>query len=209
MAQTLYNGARVPTNSDPYKLTEDLKKLCLSLNIPISVASKAERDGLDDIAGTPLNVGQMVIREDQSMFVEKWDGNAWKTSGHSEWSRSDQGVPSGQVWGAGPLSLDAGKSTDTAFITHPANDLLRFRDTGNYAVTFTAVSSAALTGRSFIEIAVEGSPLIRAVMTGEDRGAAVIPNYRATAGEDMAFGVYHSSGSTRVIDYRVRVTRIG
>jgi hypothetical protein len=209
MGQNLYNGGWVPTNSDAYDLTADLAKICLSLNIPIPVDDQAERDGLAALAGGTLKVGTMVLRKDQSLFVEKWDGSSWKTSGHSEWSRSNQVVPTASPWGAGALTQDSSKTTDTAFVTHPASDTLRFRDAGNYAITFTATAEAAMTGRSFVEIRAAGVPLIRTVVTGEDRGAAIIPNYRAAANQDLTFVVYHSSGVNRTVDFRIRVTRIG
>lgn len=208
MPQTLYNGAVVPTNSDPYDLTDDFVRMCLSLNIPIPVDNLTHRNSLAGLAGGVLPAGTMVLRKDQSMFVEKWDGANWKTSAHSEWTRTAQGVPANLVWGVGALTIDAGASTDTAFVTHPASDVLRFRDAGTYAVTFSATATANMTGRAFVQLSVAGVPIIRTVVTGEDRGAAVIPNYRAAAGADMLFTAYHESGVERTLDFRIRVTRI-
>lgn len=209
MAQTLYNGAVVPTNSDAYDLTADLVTMCLSLNIPIPVANLAARNGLAALApGGVLPIGTAVYRQDQSMFTEKWDGTTWRTAGHSEWTRTGQSVPTATTWGVGALTLDTAKTTDTAFITHPANDQLRFRDAGTYAVTFTANAAAGVTGRSFVEFQADGAAVIRTVMTGEDTAAAVIPNYRAEANDTLVFAVYHSSGSDRSYNFRIRVTRV-
>lgn len=208
MSQTLYNGAVVPTNSDAYDITGDLVDLCLSLNVPIPVTTLAQRNGLAALApGGVLPIGTMVLRRDQSMFTEKWDGTTWKTSAHSEWTRSGQVVPSTQVWGVGALTVDAAKSTDTAFVTHPAANQLKFRDAGTYAITFIATSSASLTGRAFVEIQSGATPLIRTVVTGEDRGAAIHPNYRAAANEVLVFDVYHESGADRTLGFRIAVTR--
>lgn len=209
MAITLYNGAEVPTNSDDYALTEDLAKLCLSLNIPVPVDNQAERDGLAALAGGTLKIGTMVLRKDQSMFVEKWDGTSWKTMGHSEWTRNGQVVPNTTTWGVGALTLDATKTTDTAFITHPSGDILKFRDAGVYAIAFTANAPSGVTGRSFVEFQAGGQSVIRTIMTGEDRAAAVIGNYRAAANDELLFVVYHSSGADRTYDFRIRITRIG
>ncbi|CAH0296471.1 hypothetical protein SRABI26_04395 [Arthrobacter sp. Bi26] len=209
MGQTLYNGAWVPTNSDAYDLTADLAKICLSLNIPIPVANSSERNGLAALAGGTLPVGTMVLRKDQSMFVEKWDGASWKTSGHCEWYRNNQVVPNTTVWGVGALTQDSAKTTDTAFVTHPAGDVLQFRDAGTYSISFTAVADAAMTGRSFVEFQTGGVAIIRTVTSGEDRGSAVIPNFRATAGQQLLFDTYQSSGANRTIDFRIRVTRVG
>jgi len=209
MAITLYNGAEVPTNSDDYALTEDLAKLCLSLNIPIPVNNQAERDGLAALAGGTLKIGTMVLRKDQSMFVEKWNGTTWKTAAHCEWTRAGQSVPNTTLWGAGALTLDATRTTDTAFVTHPSGDQLAFRDAGNYAITFTAKAAAGVTGRSFVEFQFDGNAVTRAVMTGEDIATAVHPNYRADAGDVLVFDVYHSSGAARSYDFRISITRIG
>lgn len=211
MAETLYNDAEVPTNSDAYNLTADLRKFALSLNLPITVANQAVRDYLPNETPTGvLRVGQIVLRSDQSMVQEVWDGTKWVTgTPHSEWTRTGQVVPNTTAWGVGALTQDATKTTDTGFATHPSADTLKFRDAGNYAVTFTATADANMTGRSFVEIRAGGVPLIRTVVTGEDRGAAVIPNYRAAANETLTFVVYQSSGANRTIDFRIRATRVG
>lgn len=209
MPQTLYNGAIVPTNGDPYALTADLVKMCQSLNVPIPVTTLAQRDGLAALApGGVLPVGTTVLRRDQSMFVEKWDGTSWKTSAHSEWYRDGQVVPTASVWGVGALTQDAGRTTDTAFVTHPAADQLKFRDAGTYAITFTAKTTTSTSGRAFVEFQSAGEAVIRTVMTGEDRGAAVIANYRATADQILTFDVYQTSGGNMTYGFRIRVTRI-
>ena len=210
MAITLYNGAEVPTNSDDYALTEDLAKLCLSLNIPIPVNNQAERDGLAALAGGTLKIGTMVLRKDQSMFTEKWDGSSWKTTGHSEWTRTGQVVPTATPWGVGALTLDAGKTTDTAFITHPAADVLRFRDAGTYAVTFNPESTAGgtLNTLAYAEI-ITGGETYRTGMTGQDRVTAAHPNLRVAANQDATFVVYHASGSNRTLKFRIAITRVG
>lgn len=210
MSQTLYNGADVPTNSDAYNLTDDLAKLCLSLNIPIPVSNQAQRDGLAALAGGTLKIGTMVLRKDQSMFVEKWDGSSWKTLGHSEWTKSAHVVPTNMVYGVGALTQDAGKTTDAAFVTHPASDVLKFRDAGTYSITFSVRATAALTTRAFVQFdKVGGDAPLRAVLTGEDQGFVTIPNYRVAANEQALFTVYHESGASRTMDLRIRVTRVG
>jgi hypothetical protein len=209
MAETLPNGAEVPTNSDPYNLTADLRKLALSLNIPIPVMNQSERDGLAALYGAPLKVGTTVYRRDQSMLTEKWNGTSWGNAGHSEWYRTGQSVPTITTWGVGALTQDAAKTTDAAFVTHPANDQIKFRDAGLYAISFTAKAPGGVTGRSFVEFQSGGEAIVRAKMDGEDRAAAAIPNYRAAANEVIVFDVYHSSGADRTYDFRIRITRVG
>ncbi|MFB8368592.1 hypothetical protein ACFC25_04420 [Pseudarthrobacter sp. NPDC055928] len=209
MAITLYNGAEVPTNSDPYELTSDLAKMALSLNLPIPVDNAAQRDGLAALAGGTLKIGTTVLRKDQSMFTEKWDGTSWKTTGHSEWTRTGQVVPTNDVWGVGALTLDAAKTTDTAFITHPAADVLRFRDAGTYAVTFNPESTTGtLNTLAYAEI-ITGGETYRTGMTGQDRVTAAHPNLRVAANQDALFVIYHESGSNRTLKFRIAITRIG
>lgn len=211
MSQILFNGAVVPTNSDDYALTEDMAKMCLSLNIPVPVNNQAERDGLEALAGGTLKVGTMVLRKDQSMFVEKWDGSNWKTVGHSEWTRTNHEVPQNQVWGVGALTLDTGKTTDNAFVTHPASNLLQLRDVGNYVLTFKMRSNATLDNRGFIQLDVAGaSDPYRLPITGEDRGVLCVANFRSTApNTQVVFTAYHESGASRFMDFRISATRIG
>ena len=170
MTQILFNGAEVFTNGDNYNLSEDMVKLCLSLNIPIPVDDQTQRDGLEALSGAPLKEGTMVLRKDQSMFIEKWDGSTWKTAGHSEWTKTGQVVPANTVWGVGALTQDAPKTTDAAFISHPTGNVLKFRDAGTYVVTFTAKANAILSTRAFIQFDNPGgTDTTRAPVTGEDR----------------------------------------
>jgi plastocyanin len=209
MAQTLYNGIVVPTNGDAYNLTADLATMGQSGITPIPVASVSARNALAAAApGGVLPVGSQVIRKDQSMFVETWDGTTWKAGGHVEWVHAGSVVPNVTVWGVGALTQDSTQTNDTAFITHPASDQLKFRDAGTYAIAFTAKASASSAGRSFVEFQSGGSAVIRTVMTGEDRGAACIPNYRAAANEILSFDVYQTSGGNLTYDFRIRITRV-
>ena len=210
MAQTLYNGIKVPTNGDAYNLTGDLAIMGASGITPIPVPSKSARDALAASApGGTLPVGTMVIRKDQSMFIETWDGTNWVTGAHCEWYKNGASVGTGATFDVGALTQDSAKTTNTGFITHPSAGVLKFRDAGTYAITFTGVASAALTGRSFLEIQADAGVVYRSVVTGEDRGYVSIANYRAAANELMVFDAYHNSGATRTLNYRIAVTRVG
>ena len=210
MAVTNYNGIITPTNSDDYDPTGDMGIMARSTNVPIAVDNQAERDGLAAAYGGSLPIGTVVLRKDQSMFIEKWDGSAWRTDGHSEWTKNGQSVPQNTVWGVGALTIDAGKTTDTAFVTHPASDVLQFRDAGVYTVTFTAKATAILSTRAFLQFVAAGDTNhIRVPITGEDRGLVTFPNWRASAGQQLVFSVYHESGAARTMDFRICVTRTG
>lgn len=121
MTQTLYNGAVVPTNSDDYALTEDLMKMCLSLNIPIPVPSAAARDSLAAIApGGVLPVGtEVIITGDNTLPKQKWNGAKWVQFIYAEASASMSVKPS-EAWGAGQLTISGTNSTDSTFVTFPS-----------------------------------------------------------------------------------------
>lgn len=74
--QTLQNGIQVPTNSDPYKLTEDLAKMGATSNVVIPVQTKDVRDALADKFG-----GMTVSRLDlPNAPLETYDGTDWSPS---------------------------------------------------------------------------------------------------------------------------------
>jgi hypothetical protein len=210
MAETIYSGAEVPTNSDPYNLTADLRKMALSLTMPIAVMNVSARNALQNEApGGVFKVGQPIIRRDQSMLTEIWDGAGWVTGKpHTEWSSNGIVVGTAATIDVGALTQDAAKTTDSAFVTHPQAGALRFRDAGTYAITFTGVASALMTGRSFLEIQAAGGVVYRSIVTGEDRGYVSIANYRAAANELMVFDAYHNSGAARTLGFRIAVTRV-
>lgn len=86
MTQKRPNGAKVPTNSDEYNLTQDLATMADSLNVLVAVANQDARDAL------PKTVGLAVIRLDQTgLPIEIWDGSAWSLS-----PRLDIGEPAGK-----------------------------------------------------------------------------------------------------------------
>lgn len=71
--QTLPNGIEVPTNSDTYKLTEDLAKLGDTSNVVTKVVNQAARDALPN-----PEAGDPVVRLDvPGMPIEINDGSNW------------------------------------------------------------------------------------------------------------------------------------
>jgi len=74
--QTLQNGIEVPTNSDTYKLTEDLAKMGDTSNVAIPVQNKDARDALDG-----KFPGMIVCRLDlPNAPLETYDGTDWSPS---------------------------------------------------------------------------------------------------------------------------------
>lgn len=84
--QTLDNGIQVPTNSDPYKLTQDLTTMAASTKPVTVVASAAARDALSKYTG------RKVYRSDTGR-EENWNGSRWAVPSTTERAR-DYTTPS-------------------------------------------------------------------------------------------------------------------
>lgn len=70
--QTLPNGVEVPTNSDPYNLTDDLANAFNDVPGAVRVSSEAQRNAL------PKYVGLRVQRLDlEGHPFDIWDGTVW------------------------------------------------------------------------------------------------------------------------------------
>ena len=82
--QILQNGIEVPTNSDPYNLTDDLANMGKGANVIIAVSNQAQRDALTD-----KFVGMTVRRLDFRGVLEWWDGSGWV---------SERGVAYTPIW---------------------------------------------------------------------------------------------------------------
>lgn len=73
---TRWNKSTTPAGPDGWNLTPDIGKALDTANVPVPVASQAERDGLTPPGGK--YPGMMVIRMDISGCpVEIWDGLGW------------------------------------------------------------------------------------------------------------------------------------
>jgi hypothetical protein len=73
--QILQNGIEVPTNSDPYNLTEDLANMGNTTNTVVLVANQAARDGLTKYDGLAVRRLDLTGRP-----TETWDGAVWHRS---------------------------------------------------------------------------------------------------------------------------------
>lgn len=79
--QILENGANVPTNGDPYNLTDDLAEMGNTLAVVVRVPDVAARDALVNIAA-----GSVVSRLDlPGAPLETYDGTDWSVS-DIEWT---------------------------------------------------------------------------------------------------------------------------
>lgn len=74
--QNLDNGIQVPTNGDPYNLTDDLATMGNSADVIITVVNAAVRDGIVN-----RRVGTTVRRLDMGGITEWWNGTSWQPEG--------------------------------------------------------------------------------------------------------------------------------
>lgn len=73
--QTLQNGVKVPTNGDPYNLTDDLATAFGTTNVDVIVSSATARDALTKYDG--LSVRRLDVT---GRPTETWDGSKWTRS---------------------------------------------------------------------------------------------------------------------------------
>ena len=73
--QILQNGIEVPTNSDPYNLTDDLANMGSTTNTVVLVATQAARDALTKYDGLSVRRLDLTGRP-----TETWDGSKWNRS---------------------------------------------------------------------------------------------------------------------------------
>lgn len=100
MPETLWNGIKVPTQTDMWNLVPDLKVLGESSNPVIPVNSQAERDALTGPSGGALRNGTIALRMDLSRSAAAYDvylNGGWVTS-NLPWT---------------PLTLPAGYSANS------------------------------------------------------------------------------------------------
>lgn len=94
MAQTRDNGAKTPTGSDPYHLTQDLATFADSLNVVTPVASAAARDALTKFEG------RQCVRTDLGGLTQTVVDGAW-VSNYSGPYRQYRFITTREVTGTG------------------------------------------------------------------------------------------------------------
>ncbi len=144
-----------------------------------------------------------------------YDNSAWRLAlSHAEFTASVSAANATLVL-AGTWTLDASQSTNAVFVTPGGNGILTITDPGIYAVSTVSTNAATvpMTGRGFLDLSfVSSAADIQrvSVPVGEDRGSLSSPNVRVTAANtDLYFQLYQTTGGTRTVSTRARVTRIG
>lgn len=78
MPEILWNKIRIPSLTDMWDFITDLKKMGESVNAPIPVSSKAERDALTGPGGAAVPDGTVVVRLDNGGVLDIRIGGAWR-----------------------------------------------------------------------------------------------------------------------------------
>lgn len=208
--QTLHNGVEVFTNGDDYNLADDVAHAFETANVITTVHSLDQRNGLVALApGGVLPVPTFIYRTDLNRR-ETWNGVEWLGDvRHAEISYPSQTVPNNTPWGPGVGSVTESRSLYNSFLTMPGNDLIQVSHAGVYSLTWYA----QITGP-------DGAPVFFAVDRGATREygqpnasgyefTTNVPNIHMNAGERFKLIMVQTSGASRNMVHRVRVTRVG
>lgn len=117
--QTLPNGVDVPTNSDPYNLTDDLAGAFMDANTVVPVADAAARDAYRD--SRPGKVSIVVRTDITGLPLEIWDGTTWQRYSRSYAKAAGTAsigvVPSGSTTTALAQTFPAGRFSVPPIVT--------------------------------------------------------------------------------------------
>ena len=208
--QTLFNGVEVFTNGDDYNLADDAAHAFQTANVVITIHTEAQRDGLAALApGGVLPVPTFIYRTDLNRR-ETWNGVEWLGDvRHAEITYGAADVPNNTPWGPGIGTIVADRSLYSGFATMPENDKIEVSHAGIYAISWYTVIGG-----------VDGAPMFFAVNRGDTRiygetkasgyeFTTNVPNIHMNAGERFKLIMVQTSGATRNMTHRVRVTRVG
>jgi hypothetical protein len=167
------------------------------------------RNLTEEAAWSPAN-GSMAWRIDKGWLATR-KGGAWvPVSGeqHAEFTTSSIAGNAAQ-FGVGTVTLDSAASTDSSFVA-PIADGIRL-GAGTYAINVAGNLTAAATGRSYVGIENAVGTVFHArsgIPAGENIFSVSTPNLRVTATTDVIFSLFQTTGATRTIATRVKVTRV-
>jgi len=193
--QTLQNGITVPTNGDPYNLTDDVAEAFSDSNVNIIVPSQVAEDALVKF------LGMTIIRSDQAgMPHYTWDGDEFlrkdpKTNRFERSTTTDSNP--GDI--TGTTSLMAGTVTAA-----PAGLYLIEGRTTLYATSavvrgYTYVKAGSTVEEARHDFPGDSNPRpmpVQFMYVHTGGNLAVEIGYRVTAGQPIVTG--KASGLTRV-----------
>ena len=140
----------------------------------------------------------------------------WYKSGgailHSEWTTSQTSTTNGGLSNIGTLTFDSTNSNATNLATY-SSGVLTLASPGLYSVAWFGKATAGVTtGRTFALLYGNGAVEIdfNDVNSGENIFLGVnYPNYFAsTAGQTLEIQLFQTSGSTRTVNGRLRLSKL-
>lgn len=171
------------------------------------VRNSAERDALL----SPV-LGQVCYRLDKLWAETYVASGTWRAepgAQHVEFT-STVAASNATPFALGTLTVDSANSTDTTFATAIANGI-RLQP-GIYAIHVVGGLTAAATGRSYVGIENFAGTMDYArysIAVGEDVFSVSTPNLRIGAvNTDLALTLYQTTGGSRTITARIRVTKV-
>lgn len=144
----------------------------------------------------------------------KFESGVWRlATPHVEFTCSATNVVVGSVTPIGNFTVDTNRTTASNIATPISSGTVQIADSGIYAVSSNTYIGASATGRSFIQVADLTTSIgmqRTSIGVGEDEGSLSVPNaYLLVAGTQLQFTVYQTTGATRTVTSRTRITRIG
>lgn len=209
MPTTRNNGIVVPINSDAYNPTADMATMADSANVVIGVANQAARDAIP----SPVAGKTTVARADLGGVIEIWNGTYWSRGiQHAEFTGSTAPTIN-TAWGPGPLSFDNANSANGGVFTSPANDKIALPGPGLYCIHIRYQTSVNVSGTTWVTIVNDNNTVTYTsadIQAGVASGAVMLPNFYATAAQNIRF-IWYSSGTPTgyTLTSRVRIDRLG
>ena len=121
--------------------------------------------------------------------------------------------PSGTTWGPGIFSVNAAKSTDTSFLSFPANDKIQLHEPGLYAIHFLFLTHSVNSDGALAALwnETEGT-----VITGSNKHAngglwefpLTMPNFFTPTPTMLRINFAQSSGVTQQWDTTLHITKL-
>lgn len=209
MPETTWNRGRTPAQTDMWELIPDLKKLVESLNIPIPVSSKPERDALTGPAGAPVPDGTMVIRLDLAGAVETRVAGAWvsRTAFRHLRLASVQNVATATYT---TISLIAsGSGDDSASGINVSGGIATITRAGIYDLEGQVTFPGNATGVRYAAFLVGGDRFrgMSSAVGAASMSASINTRLYVPAGTTIAFQAYQTSGTTLALPEGLDTTR--
>lgn len=206
--QTLFNGAEVFTNGDPYNLADDVAKAFKSVNTVIRVSSLSERDSLAAAApGGVLPVPTVVFRTDLDR-TETWNGTEWAGNvRHVEYGFPSASAPNNTPWGPGVGVVDAARSLYPSFASMSSNDVVTVNKSGLYTFNWY-MNWGGTQGPCFFALDKNGNHFSAEQKPSAYEHSHTLASVYLSANEQIRFIFVQTSGTSITASHRIRVTRL-